>query len=142
MASDETNNFEAGDVVIVIGGKLDSTGVIETSVITATVVEVGHGDLMVTVGATSQLIVPKSLCLKVHNDESVLLSNQIVHPAIGDMIFYKGKVSWRDKEPSTIAGTVYEISIKDGKPYTATVHTGSDMVELPYNQLLVLQRKA
>ena len=142
MASEKKDYFEPGDVVVVVGGKLDNTGIIDTNVTIGNVDEVGCDDLMVTVGPSTRLVVSKSLCVRVHVDKDSLLNNRTRPASIGDMIFFKGKISWRDKEETIIAGTIYEIRVKDGRSMTATVHTGTEMVELPYDQLLVLQAKS
>ena len=56
------------------------------------------------------------------------------------MVFFKGRVSWRDTEVSAIAGVVYEIAYAGGRPDKVKVLVDTEMKELDYNSLLVLQR--
>ena len=137
------DKFEKGDKTVIVGGIVDSSGIIETSVTVCEVVEVGKSDLLVKFDRKSSppRIVSKSACVPIHVDKNELLNAKPLLPDLGDMVFYRGKVNWRDKEETTCVGTVYEIKLRDGAPTTATVHTGNDMVALPYSELLVLQRR-
>ena len=135
--------FEKDDKVAVVGGTLDSTGVIETYVAICTVLAVGESDLLVQSDRSttrSTQIVPKSICTPIPFTSAALQSQKST-PALGDMVYYYGKLNWRDAEETTLVGTVYEIKYRDGIPATARVHTGSDMVDLPCGDLMVLQRK-
>ena len=136
------HDFEKEDKIAVAGATVDSTGVIETHVTICTVVEVGHADLLVKLDrvSSSTKIVPKSICTPIKFDASAL-AKKILEPLLGDMILYSGKLNWRDKEESIVIGTVYEIKYREGMATTVRVHTGTDMVDLPYGEVMVLQRK-
>ena len=135
--------FIKGDKVAISGGIVDTTGVIQTAVTICTVEEVGEQDLLVRfdrAGSPTQ-IVPKTVCTPIRVTAPDLEKSYALRPCLGDMVFYKGKINWRDKEESSIAGTVYEIKYRDGNAVTANVHTGTEMQELPFDQLMVLQTK-
>ena len=137
------DQFEKGNKVAVIGGTLDSTGVIETYVTICTVLAVGESDLLVQlerVTSRSTQIVPKSICTPIPFTTDALRSQKLL-PNLGDMVYYRGKVNWRDQEETTLIGTVYEVKYREGQPSTVRVHTGDDMLDLPCSDLMVLQRK-
>jgi hypothetical protein len=132
-----------GETVIVIGGTAASTGVTKISAVACVVEEVGEWDLLVknrNPSATS-MIVSKKICIPIRIDATTLASATPRSPAIGDMVYYKGKVSWRDKHETCLAGTIYEIRYADGSAIFAKVHSGEQMIDLPYSELMVLQRK-
>ena len=137
-----TGKFEKGDKAIIIGGVVDSTGITETSVTVCMVVEVGEADLLVKLDRASAplRIVSKATCIPIRTSPAQLSHSQTLQPSLGDMVYYCGKISWRDEKETTCVGTVYEIKFRDGAPVTATIHTGSDMIGLPYSELLVLQK--
>ena len=136
--------FVQGDRVAIAGGAVDSTGVIQTAVTICTVEQVGEKDLLVRFDRSSSgaQIIPKSICTPIKFDAVTLSTSQVLRPQLGDMVYYKGKVNWRDKDETAIAGTVYEIKFREGKPVSANVHTGTGMQDLPYDQLMVLQTKS
>lgn len=137
-----SDKFEKGDKAIIIGGVVDSSGIIETSVTVCIILEVGEFDLLVKPDRASSppRVVSKNACVPVHVGTSQLLNATPARPNLGDLVHYCGKINWRDKEETTCVGTVYEIKFRDGAPVSATVHTGNDMVSLPYDEILVLQR--
>ena len=137
-----TSSFEKDDKVAVVGGTLDSTGVIGTHVTICTIIAVGESDLLVRPDRTTSSppqIVPKSICTPIPFTVDAFQTKR-TWPSLGDMVYYYGKLNWRDPEETTLVGTVYEVKYRDGAPFTARVHTGSDMVDLPCGDLLVLQR--
>ena len=136
-------DFCEGDTVIVVGGVVDNTGVIETLTTVCIVEEVGAEDLLVKPhrGVSAPQIVSQSICVPVKVKPGELFNSEPLKPRIGDMVFYRGKLNWRDKEETTLAGTVYEIKFRDGRTIGAVVHTGDEMIELQYDQLMVLQKK-
>jgi len=138
----ETFNFEKGDKVAVAGGTIDSTGVINTQVTICTVVEVGQEDLLVQydrVSSTPQ-VVSKTICTPIKFTAEDLMRSEILKPRLKDMVLFVGKLNWRDKDTSSIAGTVYEVKYREGRPHTVSIHTGTEMVDLPCENLLILQR--
>ncbi len=139
----ESFKFEKGDNVAVAGGTVDSTGVISTYVTICTVVEVGQGDLLVEQERSTskvQQVVPKAVCTPIRISAADLSSSAVLKPELKDMVMFVGKLNWRDKEDTVVAGTVYEVKYRDGKPHTVSIHTGTEMVNLPCENLLILQR--
>ncbi len=137
--------FEKGDRVAVAGGTVDSTGVISTHVTICTVIEVGQEDLMVQydrVNSSTHQVVPKTICTPIKFDAADLSCSATLKPKLKDMVLFVGKLNWRDKEETIVAGTVYEVKYREGRPTTVSIHTGTEMMDLPCENLLVLQRNS
>lgn len=136
------NSFEKGNLVVVVNGKVDASLFVDPSISVARVLEVGEYDLLIEHDSSSQLVVSKQLCIPIQLRSAVMTRSAPLLPKIGDMIMYHGKLSWRDKTPSTVTGTVYEIEYKFGAPaYAKVLSSASDMTVVPYENLLVLQSK-
>ena len=135
--------YVKGETVIIIGGTSASAGVTSLTAVARVVEEVGEWDLLVKNGNSSgaSTIVSEKICIPIRIDTPTLSSATSCRPAIGDMVYYKGKVSWRDKHETCLAGTIYEIRYADGYATFAKVHSGEQMIDLPYLELMVLQRK-
>ena len=134
--------FEKGDHVAVLSGVLDSTGVVSSSVSICIVMHVGCNDLFVETRQVhpSRFIVSKTACTKICVTPDRISASEPTKAQIGDMVLYHDKIKWSDKEPTKIIGTVYEINYRAGAPHTATVMIGTEMVQLSYSSLLVLQK--
>jgi len=137
-------DFSKGETIIVIGGTVGTDGVIDTSANMCTVEQVGEWDLLIRTKNSSSppWIVSKKVCLPLRIDSTVLAAGLPRSPTVGDMIFYQGKINWKDPEPTSLAGTVYEIKYSNGRPTYAKVHAGDQMLDLPYDDMMVLQRKS
>ncbi len=141
LSNNMVGEFLIGQTVVVIGGIVDVTGILSKSVTVCIIEQVGQKDLMVKTAASgARYVVPKEVCVLVDISKSALDSSRPLRPEIGDMVFYQGKLNWRDSSETSIAGTIYEIEYSYGKPIAAKVHHGSEMVKLPYEDLMVLQR--
>lgn len=138
--TNDTPEYSVDDRVIIFGGVVDTEGLIESTIQTARVIEVGENDLLVSINNFSTYnIVPKQICFPLKSDPKCL-GTEPLKPQLGDMVYYRGKENWRDTEETTIAGIVYEIAYAGGRPTSAKVHAGAEMKTLDYNVLLVLQR--
>ena len=141
----KTNNtpeYSANDRVIIFGGVVDTAGLIESNLQTGKVIEVGEEDLLVSINNFSTYdVVPKRICVPLRAD-LVGLSTSPLKPQIGDMVYFRGKEQWRDKEETTIVGVVYEIAYAGGRPTSVKVHANGEMKVLDCRSLLVLQRKS
>lgn len=142
--TNDTPEYSTDDRVIIFGGVVDTSGLIESTIQTAKVVEVGENDLLVSTGKgfLSYSIVPKTLCIPLKANPENLMNTSPLKPQLGDMVYFRGKESWRDKEDTIVAGIVYEIAYAGGRPTFAKVYADEEMKELDYNLLLVLQRKS
>ena len=128
--------------MIIFGGVVDTDGLIESNIQTATVIEVGEEDLLVSINDFSAYdVIPKQICVPLRSDP-IGLSTSPLKPQIGDMVYFKGKAQWRDKEETTIVGVVYEIAYAGGRPTSVKIHTDGEMKVLDYRSLLVLQRNS
>lgn len=136
------DRFEKGDLVVVMNGKVDSSVFALPSIAVCHVLEVGELDLFVEYKDSAHLVVSKKLCIPIRIKSEVLANNPPLIPQVGDLIMYHGKLNWRDNGPRTVTGTVYEIEYKFGKPaYAKVLSSAEDMTVVPYENLLVLQRK-
>ena len=141
--TNDTPEYSVDDRVIIFGGVVDTNGLLETTIQTGAVVEVGDCDLLVSINtSTSYQIVPKSVCILMKSDPELLKSAQPLKPQLGDMVYFRGRESWKYTEETTVIGTVYEIAFAGGRPSKAKIYAGSEMKDLDYDSLLVLQRKS
>ena len=142
--TNDTPEYSVDDRVIIFGGVVDTDGLIESTIQTATVVEVGESDLLVSTGNgyLSHHIVPKKVCIPLRSNPEDLANAIPLEPQLGDMVYFRGKESWKDEKETTIAGVVYEIAYAGGRPVSVKVHADSGMKELDYKSLLVLQRNS
>jgi len=142
---EEETLFVKGNYVAVMNGKVDASGLVSTSVTVCTILHVGCDDVFVQ-STSSQFsnpvryIVSKQACVPLSIDPGNVVGCVPAQPSIGDMVLFHDKLTWSSKELELIVGTVYEISFMKGRPSTATVMRGTDMIELPYASLLVLQK--
>jgi len=136
--------FADAKLVAVIGGTIDSGENLRESVRVCSVLEVGENDILVKDTGTyteRTAIVPKSLCVPIHAtfEEVSLAAPQI--PQLGDLVLYYGKLEWKDKTPTRIAGILCELKYDLGTPSKAKVLSSGKMKEVEYSGLLVLQSK-
>ena len=140
--TNDTPEYSVDDRVIIFGGVVDTNGVIESNIQTAKVIQVGEKDLLVSINNFSTYdVVPKQICIPLRSDPTGL-SAPPLKPQIGDMVYFKGKEQWRDKEETTIVGVVYEIAYAGGRPTSVKIHSAGEMKVLDYRSLLVLQRNS
>ena len=131
-------------LVAVIGGTIDCGQNLRESVRICSVVEVGESDILVRdSGAYTErtAIVPKSLCIPIHATYEEITKSAPSVPKLGDLVLYYGKLEWKDKEPTRIAGILCELKYDLGSPVKAKVLVGGAMKEVEYSGLLVLQSK-
>jgi hypothetical protein len=57
------------------------------------------------------------------------------------LVFFSGKLDWKAKEVSQIAGILCEIRYRLGIRTTGRVLIDNEMQDVEYNKLLVLQKK-
>ena len=90
------------------------------------------------------MIVPKkSLCIPLKSDFNTLTNATPLTPQLGDMVYFRGKETWRARlKKPVIVGIVYEIAYAGGRPTSVKVHAGSEMKDLDYSTLLVLAKKS
>jgi hypothetical protein len=136
--------YSKGDFVVVAGGTIDVSGVIDTSVNLCVVNEVGENDLLVSIKGSKSppMIVSQKVCIPVSISSKMLVDSSPLQPCVGDMVFFQGKLSWRDDEPTAVVGSIYEVRYVDGRPAYAKVFFSDQMLELPYTSLMVLQKKS
>lgn len=141
--TNDTPEYSVDDRVIIFGGVVDTNGLIESTIQTGVVIEVGESDLLLSINSsTAYQIVPKAICIPMSSDPDLLTSCRTLKPQIGDMVYFRGRESWRHTEETTVIGTVYEIAFAGGRPNKVKVYAGSEMKDLDYDSLLVLQRKS
>jgi hypothetical protein len=137
--------YEKDSYVAVVNVTVDVSGVIDESIVVCRVLHVGQHDLLVTPISSSGLappkyIIPKTECTSIIVDQKPSAPSRKLQPELGDMVLYQDKLSWTDKEDTTIIGAVYEITYQYGKPAYVTVMRDGEMVRLPADNILVLQR--
>ena len=142
------NNFDRfSDVkkVAVIGGTIDSSGNLNEEIRICSVIQVGEDDIFVAEESSryggAPVIVPKSLCIPLHTSYEVVAAAQPTQPELGDLVFYSGKLDWKDKTVSQLAGILCEIRYRIGVRHLGRILIDGEMKEVDYSRLLVLQKK-
>jgi hypothetical protein len=107
---------------------------------------VGEDDILVTEEGTrfgvTPTIVPKSLCIPLHASYKSVIEATPTKAELGDLVYFSGKLDWKDKEASQIAGILCEIRYRLGIRAVGRVLIDTEMQDIDYGQLLVLQKKA
>jgi|TARA_R110002060_G_scaffold4823_12_gene7564 hypothetical protein len=136
--------FSGTEIVAVIGGTVDSSGNLNENVKVCRVIQVGENDILVREsGAFTERtqVVPKSLCIPINISYERLVTSQVADPCLGDLVMFYGKLDWKDKSSSQIAGILCELVYNMGRPIKAKILSDGEMKEVEFQGLLVLQKK-
>ena len=140
-----SDRFSDVKKVAVIGGTVDGAGHLNTEIRICSVLQAGENDLLVTEEgsrfSSSATIVPKSLCIPLHTSYESVIEALPTRAELGDLVFFSGKLDWKAKEASQIAGILCEIRYRLGIRTTGRVLIDNEMQDVEYNKLLVLQKK-
>ena len=132
--------------VAVVGGTIDSAETFQEEIRICSIVQVGETDIMVVEDGVSYsskpIIVPKSLCIPLHTSSDKLLASKRCIPELGDLVFYCGKLEWKDKKETQLVGILCEIHYRTGIPVRGRLLIEGEMKAVDYENLMVLQRKA
>lgn len=140
------SKFESGDIIAVFGGSISKEEKLADNISICTVLVCGQEDLIVRENkpavyssGDSVFKVSKGLCLKLHLDPNLLEEKSLLSPKIGDLVISYEKETFTRKEAIKKTGILYKIIYKYGKPYKGSLICGSKMVEVYYEDLMVLQ---
>ena len=138
--------FSTGDLVAVFGGEIGKEGKSADEIEICKVVIVGEKDLIVESAAqrfirSHHFVVPQSICSKLKIDPDTLSQDKTLEPKIGDLVMSYFKDSYKDEDPEQITGILYKINYRFGKPNKCSLLLGSELKEVSYDSLLVLQSK-
>ena len=142
----EEINFEPNDLVAVFGGEVGKEGNFANKVSICKVVVVGENDLIVedsyisSYSRPSHYVVSKNICHKLYMPPENLSKIKPIEPQVGDLVLSYIKEPFKDNPPVEKTGIVYKISYKMGKPSMSTIICGTELIEVDYASLLVLQR--
>ncbi len=138
--------FETNDIVAVFGGSISKDEKSANQISICKVLICGQKDLIVQECRSSSFSggeytfkVSKNLCHKLFLDPVVLEKSDILLPEIGDLVMSYEKETYAKKEPVKKTGILYKIIYKYGKPYKGSIICGSKMVEVQYEDLIVIQ---
>lgn len=143
-SDDNEDPFLDAQIVAVIGGTIDSSGNLRDDVKIYRVIQTGENDILVSeTGAFSErtFIVPKSLCVPISTSYDRLVTARTDIPELGDLVMYYGKLDWKDKTSTQIAGILCELTYRAGIPSAAKLLSNGEMKEVEFKHLLVLQKK-
>ncbi len=141
----EDINYEIGDLVAVFGGEIGEEEKSANRVIICTVLINGEKDLIVedtfksSYSRKSHHTVPKSICQKLFLDPSKLSESRNLEPQIGDLVLSYTQEAFGDNPPLKKTGILYKIIYRFGKPHKSLIICGTDLEEVKYSDLLVLQ---
>ena len=134
--------FKGVKLVVVVGGKIDSSGLASQSVKVCKVLQAGEADIMVedTAAYTPRpRVVPKSICVPVQVD-STNLSQVTQSPEVGDLVLVLQRVDWKSKDYEKTAGIVYGIEYEYGIPVGYQLLIGDEFKTVKNENVLVLQK--
>jgi len=139
--------FLSGDLVAVFGAESGKEGQKAEKVSICKIISVGDKDLIVEeVDSPSYssrqpyFIVPQDICHKLSIDPEIVISSTFLTPKIGDLVLSYVKEAFKNEDPVEITGILYNVTYKLGRPITATLLMGTEMKEVPFSSLMVLQR--
>ena len=134
--------FEIGDLVSVSGGSIGKDGEVSNSAEICIVAAVGECDLIVEHASyQSSYRVPKALCNAIKKDPSLLKTCKIQQPDIGDLVLSFDRKYYSKEEATVNTGVLYKISYKLGEANMCTLLCGTDLVEVSYKSLIVVQKR-
>ena len=144
----EKDAFSNVKYVVVVGGTVDCSGGLRESLKVFQVLQAGEADLL-AIEATSLTsaygtrpkIIPKSLCIPVDISREQLIASKPLTPELGDLVYFSGKQSWKDREESQFAGILYEIVYSGGAPDVGKILVEGSLQKVEFSSLLVLQKK-
>jgi hypothetical protein len=142
--TNKVDTFVEGKLVAVIGGTIDCAGNLHEEIRICRTIHVGEKDILVNeVGSFTEkfAIIPKSLCIPLPATFQQVESAEILRPRLGDLVLYYGRLDWKEKKVSTVTGILCEITHRFGTTYRAKLLSGGEMKEVPFGDILVLQRK-
>ena len=142
----DKSQFIVGDLVAVFGGEIGKEGKSAEDISICKVSVVGEKDLIVESSShrfirNTHYTVPKNICCKLFMNPDLLATEGILKPNIGDLVLSFTRDSYKDENPEQITGILYKITYQLGKPHKCSILSGSEMKEVQYNNLLVLQSK-
>ena len=145
MKQDESL-FTTGDLVAVFGGEIGKEGKRAEEISICKVVVVGEKDLIVYFHnhrfiKSTHHTVPKNICCKLFMDPDLLVTEDIMKPVIGDLVLSFSRDNYKDESSKQTTGILYKITYQLGKPHKCSILCGSEMKEVQYSNLMVLQSK-
>ena len=138
--------FEVGDLVAVFGGSISREEKSASDISICEVLVCGQRDLIVQncknnsfVSSEHTFKVSKNLCSKLFMEAEFLENSKVTEAKIGDLVMSFEKETYTRKEPIKKTGILYKIIYKFGKPYKGSLISGNEMVDVFYEDLLVIQ---
>jgi len=147
MKSEDLKDFCKGDLVAVFGGFSDKNGGSINQVTICSVEEIGQEDLIVKELSTKSFkystheTVSKKICKVLESSGAVFENSQPLVPKIGDLVLSYDSSPISGKEINKTTGILYKINYKLGKPGTCVILSGSEMIDVQYKNLIVIQKK-
>ena len=139
--------FSSGDLVAVFGAESGKEGQKAEKISICTIVAIGDKDLIVEERGSPSYssrkpyyIVPQDICHKLSIDPEIVIASTFLIPKIGDLVLSYVKEVFKNEDPVELTGILYNITYKLGRPITATLLMGTEMKEIPFSSLMVLQR--
>lgn len=138
-----TETFHEGDLVAVFGGIIGKDEHSANEVTLCDVLIVGDADLIVELRETRygqvHHCVPKAICTKLRMSATELTSAHTLRPEIGDLVLSYNR-SYASEAAKMTSGVLYDITYRLGKADHCTLLCGTDMIEVKYDHLIVLDR--
>lgn len=135
-------NWKRGDIVASLGGTIESSGKFTPSYTICKVVEVGSKDLALIAHPSRSydriFMAPKSCCVKVSSASIDAISSGVTPPELNDLVIaFSTSIS-----EEVLTGIVYAIEYTSGSPRNCKILVGEDIKSVPYDRVMVLDRKS
>ena len=133
--------WKRGDIVASLGGTIESSGKFTPSYSICKVVEVGFKDLALISHPSRSydriFMASKSCCVKISPASIEDISTGVTLPEINDLVigFSTGSTD------EITSGIVYAIEYTSGSPRNCKILVGEDIKSIPYDRVMVLDRK-
>ena len=138
------DTFKKGDLVAVLGGSIEKNKNETNTAVIAIVLVDGLNDLIVEVAgsvSSTTYTVPKCLCKKLDLDATLLKKRKVSLPEIGDLVMSYDKRPYSNDPAKEVSGVLYKVDYKLGVPDTCTLMCGTDLVEVKFSTVILLQRE-
>lgn len=139
--------FLPDDLIAVFGASSGKDGKELESASICRVLAVGQLDLVIEEVERSSYtsrnpcyIVSQDICCKLSMDPDVAISSKRLVPEIGDLVLSYVRETYKADEPIETTGILYKVTYKFGNPITASLLIGTEMKDVLYSSLIVLQK--
>jgi len=136
--------FKIGDLVAVFGGEICENKKTLKNISVCNVLACGKYDIVVEPAESGYragtYTVPKALCQKLSISKIESITQKVSKSEIGDLVLSYQRKSY-SSETNIINGILVSITYKMGNAHTSTIMANGEMSEVPFDSLIILEKK-